>query len=420
MKGIWSLLVFLLLLPGAGFGQDLGNLEVNGFLLGNYSGRTTGQGPDGNRGSDFLLAEERLRLDIGSWSDTVEASAGAKGDFIHDAVDGEFDIDLREAYVDYTTGDFDLRLGRQIITWGVGDLLFINDVFPKDWVSFFSGRPLEYLKIGVDGFQTRYSPQAVNAELLVIPFFEPDKLPTSERFFLFDPLAAAPAWEVEEPASTYVNTELALRLYRKVSDVDLSLYAYRGFWRMPSMRPDSFVAPTRGSTFFSKLSVYGMSAQGNAFGGILGFEVGYYDSRDDRDGDDPAIPNSQHRFLAGYQRQIQQDFTVGVQYYAEIMAKHGAYERSHPAGFPPQRRYRDTVTLRLERLFRHQTLRLGLLTFYSPADRDYLLQPQLRYQFSDELSATLGANLFGGEKDSTFLGQFDRNDNVHLAVRFNF
>jgi hypothetical protein len=60
------------------------------------------------------------------------------------------------------------------------------------------------------------------------------------------------------------------------------------------------------------------------------------------------------------------------------------------------------------------------LTFYSPADRDYLLQPQLRYQFSDELSATLGANLFGGEKDSTFLGQFDRNDNVHLAVRFNF
>jgi hypothetical protein len=44
-----------------------------------------------------------------------------------------------------------------IITWGVGDLLFINDVFPKDWESFFSGRPPEYLKLGVDGALVTYS-----------------------------------------------------------------------------------------------------------------------------------------------------------------------------------------------------------------------------------------------------------------------
>lgn len=65
---------------------------------------------------------------------------------------GEFDVDLREAYLDYTTENCDFRLGRQFVTWGVGDLLFINDVFSKDYVSFFAGRPLEYLKIEVDGY----------------------------------------------------------------------------------------------------------------------------------------------------------------------------------------------------------------------------------------------------------------------------
>ncbi|MBI2840173.1 MAG: hypothetical protein HYX75_17795 [Acidobacteria bacterium] len=54
---------------------------------------------------------------------------------------------------------------------GVGDLLFINDVFPKDWVSFFAGRPMEYLKVGVDGVRLRYTGSHVNGEILALPFF---------------------------------------------------------------------------------------------------------------------------------------------------------------------------------------------------------------------------------------------------------
>ena len=51
-----------------------------------------------------------------------------------------------------------MRAGRQIITWGLGDLIFINDVFPKDYEAFFSGRPMEYMKKGVDGVKIGYYP----------------------------------------------------------------------------------------------------------------------------------------------------------------------------------------------------------------------------------------------------------------------
>ena len=53
-------------------------------------------------------------------------------------------------------------------------------------------------------------------------------------------------------------------------------------------------------------------------------------------------------------------------------------------------------------------------------DNDYLVQPQVAYKFSDNLSATLGANIFGGEKATTFFGQFDKNDNAYFSVRFDF
>ncbi len=53
----------------------------------------------------------------------------------------KFDGVVREAYADYSRAWLDLRLGRQIITRGVGDLVFINDVFPKDWSAFFPGGP---------------------------------------------------------------------------------------------------------------------------------------------------------------------------------------------------------------------------------------------------------------------------------------
>tara|TARA_R110002167_G_scaffold51814_10_gene149975 strand:+ start:7832 stop:9106 length:1275 start_codon:yes stop_codon:yes gene_type:complete len=415
-------LLALLLILASGIGAPrVGAVEIesHGFLLLDYSLRTTGQRP-AEADSDFLLAEERLRLDLTVWGEEIEGAVRFKGDLLHDAIDGQVDIDVREAHVDYTAGRFDFRLGRQIATWGVGDLLFINDVFPKDWVSFFAGRPLEYLKVGVDGARARYSSTAVNAELMVIPSFTPDTLPTAERFFLFDPFATVPRRIATEPASTYGNTELALRLYRRAGDFDVAVYAYKGFWRSPGMRPDDVSAPSQVTAFYPKLAAYGASLQGNALDGILSLEAGYYDSRSDRDGDDAAIPNSQYRFLVGYQRQIQQDLTLGVQYYAEIMADYGAYIQSLASGSPVQRRYRDTLTLRVEQLLRHQTLRLGLFTFYSPADKDYLIQPQATYRFSDEFSATLGANIFGGKEKTTFLGQFDKNDNLYLSARFDF
>lgn len=398
-----------------------GDLEVHGFALGAFSGRVPSGPRGGLQGQAFLVAEERLRLDMAAWADSIQVSARMKIDLLHDAVEKELDVALREAYLDYSAGDFDFRLGRQIITWGVGDLLFVNDVFPKDWVSFFSGRPLEYLKLGVDGFRMRYSSQAANVELVITPFFQPDRLPAAPRFVLpSNPVAPVSLGQDHGSKTTAANTEVAFRVYRRIGDFDLSVYAYRGLWRIPSTALDDLAESTRVTTFYPRLAVYGLSAQGSTLGGVVSLETGYYDSSQDGNGRHATLPNSQARFLAGYQRQIGKDFTFGLQYYGEIMQHRRAYQASLFEGFPAQKRLRDMVTVRLEHLLRYQTWKVSCMTFYSPADRDYFLQPQFSYKFSDQLSGSVGANVFGGREKAAVFGRLRENNNIFLSVRFDF
>lgn len=416
------ILVALFFTPRAARGQDKKQfpLRIHGFLLGNFTSRTSDAHPPAKEGGRFLWADERLRLEVSSNRTGREVSFVFKGDVFHDAVANKVRGVVREGYVDFSQGPLDLRLGRQIVTWGVGDLVFINDVFPKDWNAFFSGRPMEYLKLGADGAKFQVSTSALSAELVAIPFFQPDNLPNPERFFFFDPFAGVTDRTLRKPASTVGNTEFALRLYRRVFDSDVSLYAYRGYWRQPSLRPDQMPQPKTLQGLYPRLAVYGFSVQRGVGAGLLAFEAGYDDSRDDRQGANPAVPNSQFRFLVGYQRQLRGEFTLGTQYYTEVLTNYPAYKATLPPGFPLQDRTRHLVTLRMTKFLKYQTWKLSLFTFYSPSDQDTLMIPEVWHAFTDRLSLAVGANVFAGRYPTTFLGQFRRNDNVYVALRYDF
>lgn len=85
-----------------------------------------------------------------------------------------------------------------------------------------------------------------------------------------------------------------------------------------------------------------------------------------------------------------------------------------------QDRARHLLTLRLTRFLKYQTWKLSLFSFYSPSGQDLLLIPEVWHAITDRLSLTVGANVFEGQRPTTFLGQWDRNDNVYVAVQFDF
>jgi hypothetical protein len=132
------------------------------------------------------------------------------------------------------------------------------------------------------------------------------------------------------------------------------------------------------------------------------------------------VENPSIKYLVGYERQAWTDFTVGVQYFVEQMLHFESFKTSLPPGAPSRDEFRHLFTLRLTQLLRYQTIELSLFVFFSPSDLDYYLRPAVSYKITDQLTAVLGANLFGGAKQSTAFGQLEANDNVYLRLTYSF
>jgi len=373
------------------------------------------------------LAETRLQLQaMRYWTG---GSFDLKVDFLGDAAAedhgldlrrGEGPMDLRSAHVSLSPlPSMDLRIGRQVLTWGTGDQLFINDMFPKDWESFFIGRDTEYLKAPSNSAKASVYTDAVNLDLVYTPRFNPDRYIDGQRVSYYHPNDGISGRDntlsADLPGDWLSDDEIALRLYKNVSGVELAAYAYDGYWKSPG----GFSFADR-EALFPKLSVYGASARGSWGPGIGNVEVGYYDSREDRSGDDPEINNSQFRALAGYELEPLKNLTVGGQYYLEHTMDYEDYKNSLPPGSNKAEENRHVLTLRLTRLYWMQTLELSLFTFYSPSDEDAYLRPRAVYDVTDNWRVEVGGNLFYGEEDYTFFGQFKDNTNAYAGVRYSF
>ncbi len=356
-----------------------------------------------------------------------------KGDIYGDFVTTDVGFDFREGNVEFSPFSFlDVKIGRQILTWGTGDMLFINDLFPKDWKSFFAGRDVEYLKAPSDALKLSAYSKILNLDVVWVPLFNPDRYIDGQRFSYWNPMLDKRVGRDNQlstdlPNSWFRNQEWHVRAYRNIEILDkpyqLAAYYYNGFWKSPAG-----YNPENGNMTFPRLTVYGGSVRGPVWKGIANMELGYYDSTEDRRGSDPFVENCQIRWLAGYElnmeqfigRTIGQDLTIGTQYYAEWMMNYGRYRHNTPPGMNPKDEYRQIITLRATKLLFDQNLELSFFAYFSPSDIDSYLRPHISYKITDYWTVDLGANIFVGKEAHTFFGQFVRDSNIYMGLRFSF
>jgi hypothetical protein len=393
---------------------DEHDIEYHGF----YEARIGARLLDDPYEEDLSIGEARYQFDLFATRDWGDIKI--KGDVYGDLVEDEIEFDPREINVFMRpTDSLDVKLGRQVLTWGTGDLIFINDLFPKDWISFFIGRDTEYLKAPSDAAKVSLFSGTANLDLVYTPQFDSDRFIRGERLSYWNPLLGRRAGEhdwlhVEDRNEFFSEDETAVRLYRTISNYELALYGYWGYWKSPA----GFTPA--GRAFFPELYVYGASARGTVGKGIGNAEIGYYDSVEDRSGDDPLVNNSEMRYLIGYTQEIARDFTAGVQYYVEQLLDYGDYERSLFPGSKARDEFRHVTTLRLTKLLMNQNLTLSLFTYYCPSDQDAYLRPIVNYKASDAVMYEIGANIFFGDEPYTFFNQFHNDTNLYAGVRYSF
>jgi len=415
---------------GASRAQDV---SLRGFVEGLWTGGLDDRNPVDR---DYQAAETRLQLRAESYGDNAEVFA--KVDFVQDGFDSaNYFWELREAYVKFRTPiDIDFKIGRQILTWGTGDLIFINDVFAKDYQSFFIGRQDEYLKAPQTALRAEWYTKFGSFSVVAIPDFEPNVIPTGDRLSFYNPMyvkivGSSGYITPVEPGNSFDNVEAAFRYSKAISSFKLSGYAYRGFYKDP--RGVRMLSPTEFQLYYPRLNVYGASFRGQVAGGIVWLEGGYYDSREDQCGGEYFIENSSSKGLVGFERQVATDFTGNLQFQTEVMSGYNNYEKSYDGYVqmvrmmdpeapvtPKAEEVRTLITSRWTKQLASQTVTLSLFGFYSPSDEDGYIRFSGAYKYTDELSLMVGGNIFEGNNPSTMFGQFDHNDNLYVKVNYGF
>ncbi|MBP8605257.1 MAG: hypothetical protein KBI46_05370 [Phycisphaerae bacterium] len=422
VKWIWMTVIFFSIGAGAVAEENDGaspwqqlfsSVDVHGFteLRGGYRIRKDPYQ------KDMSVMEARTQLDLSSYNDWGDFKY--KGDIWGDLVAEQGDYETRELWFFTRPADWmDFKLGRQVLTWGTGDLLFLNDLFPKDWQSFFIGRDSEYLKAPSDAAKFSFFTDAANIDVVYTPKFDSDRYITGQYLSYWNNSLSRRAGRdayvyTDKPDRCFRDDEIALRIYKNINNYEYALYGYWGFWKSPAG-----MTPT-GSATFPDLNVYGASVRGQVAKGIGNAEIAYYESADDQNGKNPLISNSELRYLVGYTQEIAKDVTGGLQYYLEQMLDYNAYLR-HLSGGPKRDRDRHVLTARLTKLLMNQNLSLSMFTYYSPSDSDVYLRPNIHYKATDTLSVETGANIFFGDHPHTFFSQFENNSNIYAAVRYSF
>ncbi|OGW80294.1 MAG: hypothetical protein A3G33_03635 [Omnitrophica bacterium RIFCSPLOWO2_12_FULL_44_17] len=402
--------------------------SVHGFIEAAYGPKFSGDKL--TQKNDYNLLEQRLQLKVDyrpqkpAWLASWNPEFFYKGDLLSDEYKETLRYQIREVYGFVSPLSWmDVKLGRQILTWGTGDYLFINDVFPKDYESFFIGRDDEYLKAPSDAGKFSVFSRLVSMDVVVIPSFTPDVSIRGDRLSFYDNFLGRIAGEESsriftEPAVQPKNTEIATRLYRNLREYETAIYAFKGFFNQPvGIKNES----TK-EVFYPKLAVFGASIRGPvpSVGGIASGEIGYSDSLQDRSGENRLIENSGMKYLLGYERDFPKDWRIGTQYFVEQMLNFDEFKTNSQPGDIPRDEFRQLLTFRITKLFWLQTLEASLFTFYSPADIDAYIRSRLTWQANDRWKLTVGANIFFGKHDWTQFGQLEGNDNFYIRIRYSF
>jgi hypothetical protein len=401
--------------------------EGHGFIEQAYGGRISRDTLTKHR--DYNMLEQRFQLKTRyavpgeNWLSQGNSVLTYKGDFVLDEYfETTGSYEAREFHLAFSPAQMvDIKVGRQVLTWGTGDYLFINDLFPKDYVSFYIGRDDEYLKKPSDALRVSLYPKGTNIDFVVIPHFMPNTLPEGERLSFFDSFQGGISGRMSErnavkPALQAENFQYALRIYRNFGSTEGALYCYRGF--DPS--PRSYLDEVHRQLFYERLDVYGASLRGPFAGGIAHAETGYYRSRQDADGRNRLIENSMMKGLVGYEKDLGHDLKVGAQYLYEQKLDHEAYTSALAPNDYFWDQYRHLLTQRVTKLFKNQTVMLGVFNFWSPSDRDGYARLSCAYDMTDQWKLTVGVNIPWGEDQITDFGMMQKNKNVFVRMRYSF
>lgn len=328
------------------------------------------------------------------------------------------DYDVREVYLAASAGDFDLRIGRQIIVWGRAD-----KINPTDFLSVRNGT---LLVINDEDQRT-----GQGAVLLTGNFGD------SRLIFVLQPEWRRPSYAIPPLPSGIVVEEIdstgglpyAIKFDRMSDGFDFSVSFFSGYDRIPDV--EVFAAPSALGLGlkYNQIQGYGLDFAFNV--GQLGCRGEFaYVSTGDFGGTDPLVKNSHYTGVIGADRSFGESVNVNIQYLFKATER---WREPAEIAEPTLASLGGLVNLFSNQQQEHQQGAVARIAWKTLADSltieaaylswfnrgDSLIRPKISYLVRDGLHLIVGADIYGGARD-TYLGRYTDLSAAYSELRWSF
>jgi len=446
LRNKWILFCFTLLFIFSSFlfpDRLFGQTDFSGFIR-SYNGIQN------QSGHNLIIGRNRLRLELEK--DFAGGKIVASNDLQHlyQTSKDSAVYRLREFYIDLFFKNSDLRIGKQIITWGRTDGAFISDIISPADLSEFLTQDFSDLRTGVTAFSYNYYLGSDYFQLIFNPVFKSNFTPRFEsRWF----------------PRTIVSTALPAEVIQQNSDPDLGdiqvagRFAFRSninfdldiallFWHYPNPSyfkdlnidnagnpsldfvedfKQSFIATYSGSI---KLTDKLYLKSESAFYADRTFD--YLSNRLQNINLRNPSPSEQTEIIQIFNQNTDGfllekpwlQTMIGIQYELFDTSISTQFINEHIFNFNEvilQEQNYHYSTLQLDRDFFRNTWTARVFGRYNFNGSDFWLNPEIIYTGIDSFEASLGTQIFGGKTPETNFGHlsfdnFDENSFTYLKL----
>ena len=377
---------------------------------------------------------------------------------------------IRDCYLDYTSDNLDVRLGKQQVVWGTMDVPILDRVMPWDLTNWFIP-DLADMRIPLWMAKVEYSPWVDStAQFLVIPDFEASRVAPPKAPFSFAgyndfddllrslPLAVAPGVFLNRiqvdsyhPGQQFENSTFGVRWRSMVGNLEYTLNWLYGYTTSSYLYSDrmvfTFIPPfgpvnitsfqsrrhkqiqTSGfsfaKTFINPGPFEGLTIKGE-FAYVRG-EPTYYGTSGARAATEPS---DKYNWGIALEKNIVTNWLVSFQFLQFIT------DRETFSSFDPQRnatgnwRVLDVATygvldkienyyvIKVMTDFMHERLKPEITCVYSDDNHGRII-PKVSFELQENIWLNFGYAHFFGRHDMNN-GQFRNHDQLMFEVKTTF
>ncbi len=394
--------------------NSLAQAGITGSLRAGYwsSNRRLDDETDIGVASAWLKLDKKLASGIGLFAEGYLANEDVFGDRRDESR-------LREGYVEGRKGNFDYRVGKQIIAWGRTDRLNPTDnLTPRD-ATLLAG-DIDEDRFGSLAAKASWNFDAATSVTGVwIPEFRPNVVGLPSR--------PGVVFQENVPDS---SRQWALKLDQSGKAIDWSVSWFDGFDLNADIAPGP-LTPAGQVVNLDHHRIRVLGADAATTRGSYRFAAeGTYVRTEDPNGTDPGIKNPFFYGVFGVERDYPDNLIVIVQAFTRKVMR---YSNPEDIASPTARavavqqavtnnqydRSQQGLTLRIDKKWFNETLEAEIAGVALLNRDGYLLRPRVIYLYSDSMKFIAGYEYFEGS-DKTIYGLLEKNKTLFAEVRWYF